>query len=198
MTQATESLGPARLGDLFTFGEARKGGLSQRQIYAMRDAGKIIALGGGLYRRADAPPADLDLIEIAERAPLATICLETALAWHGLTDAIPPATDIAIPRGAHRPKLNTAHRLHTFDRDTFELGRDLIDVGARRALGVYSAERCLIDLVRLRHEQGTDQAWEALRRWLAAPGRNPGRLIRMAEQFHGAEAPLRRALEILL
>lgn len=186
------------MGQLFTFQEARASGLTQRQIYAMRDAGDLIALGGGLYRRADAPPADLDLIEIAERAPQATLCLETALARHGLTDAIPPATDIALPRGDHRPKLKAAHRLHTFDRDTFAIGRELIEVGARRPLGIYSAERCLIDSVRLRHDQGADQAWDALRRWLAVPGRNPGRLIRMAKQFHGAESALRHALEVLL
>jgi hypothetical protein len=54
-------------------------------------SGEIIALGGGVYRRADAPPADDDLIEIAERVPAATICLESALARHHLIDAVPAA-----------------------------------------------------------------------------------------------------------
>lgn len=61
-------------------------------------------LGRGLYRWADAPAADLDLIEIAERAPRATLCLETALAHHDLVDATPASIDIAIPRGETRPK----------------------------------------------------------------------------------------------
>ena len=164
----------------------------------MRDAGELTSLGGGLYRRSDAPPADFDLIEIAERVPMATLCLETALARHGLLDAIPMATDVAIPRGNHRPALKAPHRLHNLDRATFEVGRELIEVGARRPLGIYSAERSLIDLVRLRHDQGSDQAWEALRRWLTTPGRNPGELVRLAAQFHGAATPLRRALEVLL
>ena len=186
------------LGDLFTYQEARAAGLSHRRIYAMRDAGELTSLGGGLYRRSDAPPADFDLIEIAERVPMATLCLETALARHGLLDAIPMATDVAIPRGNHRPALKAPHRLHNLDRATFEVGRELIEVGARRPLGIYSAERSLIDLVRLRHDQGSDQAWEALRRWLTTPGRNPGELVRLAAQFHGAATPLRRALEVLL
>ena len=194
----TTPLGRPNLGDVFTYQEARAAGLSHRQIYAMRDTGELTSLGGGVYRRSDAPLADLDLIEIAERVPLGTLCLETALARHGLLDAIPIAIDIAIPRGNHRPALRAPQRLHNFDRATFEVGRELIEVGARRPLGIYSAERSLIDLVRLRHDQGSDQAWEALRRWLATPGRNPGRLIRLAAQFHGAETPLRRALEVLL
>lgn len=198
MQKTTSAAVASVLGSVFTYQEARNAGLSQRRIYAMRDAGELTSLGGGVYRRSDAPLADLDLIEIAERVPMATLCLETALARHGLIDAIPIAIDIAIPRGNHRPVLKTAHRLHNFDRATFEVGRELTEVGARRPLGIYSAERSLIDFVRLRHEQGSDQAWEALRRWLATPGRNPGQLVRLAAQFHGAETPLRRALEVLL
>ena len=72
----------------------------------------------------DAAPADTDLIEIAEHVPLATLCLETALARHGLIDAIPAAIDIAIPRGSRRPALQSPARLHQFDAGTFELGRE--------------------------------------------------------------------------
>jgi hypothetical protein len=186
-----------RLGDLFTYGEAMEAGVSSRRLYALRDAGELVALGGGLYRWADAPPADLDLIEIAERVPRGTLCLETSLARHDLIDTIPAATDVAIPRGDHRPVLKAATRLHVFERATFDIGRDTFDVGARRRLGIYSPERSLIDLVRLRHDQGTALAWEALRRWLRRPGRNPGQLLRMAQQFKGAEVPLRAALEVL-
>ncbi|MGH8998464.1 MAG: type IV toxin-antitoxin system AbiEi family antitoxin domain-containing protein [Acidimicrobiia bacterium] len=198
MTKVDEHILRQRLGDVFTYSEAMSQGLSDRRLYALRDAGQLVALGGGLYRWADAPAADLDLIEIAERVPRATLCLETALARHDLVDAIPAATDVAVPRGDTRPKLRAAHRLHQFDQKTFDIGRDTFDVGARRPLGIYSAERSLIDLVRLRHDQGSDLAWEAVRRWLSRHGRDPGRLINMARQFKGAEAPLRSALEILL
>ncbi|HUS60669.1 MAG TPA: type IV toxin-antitoxin system AbiEi family antitoxin domain-containing protein [Acidimicrobiales bacterium] len=187
-----------RLGEVFTYSEAMSQGLPDRRLYALRDTGELITLGRGLYRWADAPAADLDLIEIAERAPRATLCLETALAHHDLIDAIPVSIGIAIPRGDTRPKLQAPHRLHQFDRSTFDIGRDTIDVGARRPLGIYSEQRALIDLVRLRHDQGSELAWEALRRWLSGHGRNPGQLITMARQFKGAEAPLRSALEVLL
>lgn len=79
------------LGDTFTHREARLAAVSKR-LYRMRDIGEIIALGG-VYRWADAPLADADLVEIAERVSDGTLCLETALARHGLTDTIAAAVD---------------------------------------------------------------------------------------------------------
>ncbi|MGH9091042.1 MAG: type IV toxin-antitoxin system AbiEi family antitoxin domain-containing protein [Acidimicrobiales bacterium] len=187
-----------QLGDTFTYGEAKLAGVGDRRLYALRDSEEIIALGGGVYRWADAPPADSDLIEIAERVPHATLCLETALARHGLIDAIPSAIDIAIPRGSTRPSLRAPCRVHQFDLRTFDLGRDELEVGARRPIGLYSAERSLIDVVRLRHLEGSEIAWEALRRWLGRPGRSPAQLIELAREFPRAEPALRRALEVLL
>ena len=187
-----------QLGDTFTYGEAKQAGVGDRRLYALRDSGAILALGGGVYRWADAPPADPDLIEIAERVPRATLCLETALARHGLIDAIPAAIDIAIPRGSTRPSLKAPSRVHQFDPRTFDLGREELEVGGRRPLGLYSAERSLIDVVRLRHLEGSEVAWEALRRWLGHPGRSPAQLIEMAQEFPHTEPALRRALEVLL
>jgi hypothetical protein len=187
-----------QLGDTFTYAESRRAGLGGKRLYRLRDSGEIISLGGGVYRWADAPPADFDLVEIAERVPHATLCLETALARHGLTDAIPAAIDIAIPRGSTRPALRAPCRLHQFDRRTFDLGRNELAVGARRPIGLYSAERSLVDVVRLRHLEGSEVAWEALRRWLGRPGRSLAQLIELAREFPPAEPALRRALEVLL
>src|SRR4051812_28733528 len=94
---------PSALPPTFTYTQARKAGLSRDSIYRLRDSGAILPLARGLYRRADGPPADLDLVAIANRAPLATLCLATALASHGLSDAIPAAPDIALPRGTRIP-----------------------------------------------------------------------------------------------
>jgi hypothetical protein len=186
------------LGDTFTYSEAKKAGVSDKRIYRLRDSEDIITLGPGLYRWADAPPTDLDLVEIAERVPWATLCLETALARQGLVDTIPAAIDIAIPRGNTRPALRAPCRLHQFQPHTFELGRGTLEVGARRSIGLYSAERSLIDVIRLRHLEGSDVAWEALRRWLGQPGRSPAQLIELAANFPRAVPALRRALEVLL
>lgn len=186
------------LGDTFTYGDAKRAGVSDTRLYRLRDSGEIAALGGGVYRWGDAAPADTDLIEIAERVPRATLCLETALARHGLIDAIPFAVDVAIPRGNARPILRGPCRIHQFQKATFDLGREELQVDARRPLGLYSAERSLVDVVRLRHFEGGELAWEALRRWLDRPGRSPARLIELAHRLPNAEPAMRRALEVLL
>ncbi len=188
----------ALLDDTFSYREAKKAGLSDSRLYGLRDAGAILALGGGVYRWAEAPPADLDLIEIAMRVPRATLCLETALARHQLIDSIPAAIDIAIPRGSTRPALKAPCRLHQFDPQTFDVGRETLDIDARTSLGIYSAERSLVNIIRIRHLQGSDIAWEALRRWLRQPGASPAKLIAIAKHFTGAEQAIRKALEILL
>jgi hypothetical protein len=53
-------------------------------------------------------------------------------------------------------------------------------------------------MIRLRHREGSDIAWEALRRWLGRKGAKPAALIEMAKSFHGAESAVRNALEIVL
>jgi hypothetical protein len=66
------------------------------------------------------------------------------------------------------------------------------------AVGLYSPERSLVDMIRLRHREGSDIAWEALRRWLGRKGAKPAALIEMAKSLHGAESAVRNALEIVL
>ena len=64
--------------------------------------------------------------------------------------------------------------------------------------GLYSTERSVIDTIRLRHREGTDLAWQALRRWLDQPGASPARLAELAQRFPHAEPALRQALAVLL
>jgi predicted transcriptional regulator of viral defense system len=189
---------PASLPPVFTYSDAIAAGLSAERLYRYRDEGLLEQLGRGLYRRADASPADHSLLEISHRASEATLCLVTALARHGLTDVIPDRIDIAIPRGRRTPALQSPANIHVFAKDTFGLGREVIRVGDDLTLGLYSAERSLIDMIRLRHREGAEIAWEALRRWLRRKGARPAALIEMAHSFHGAENALHHALEIVL
>lgn len=137
-------------------------------------------------------------LEIAHRAPRGTLCLVTALARRGLTDIIPPRIDIALPRGSRTPALRTTIDVHLFARETFDLGREEFTVGDKLSIGIYSPERTLTDVIRLRHREGSEIAWETLRRWLAHKGSKPAALLAMAKHFHGAERAVRDALEIVL
>jgi hypothetical protein len=187
------------LPPVFSYTEGRTGGLSNRQLYELRDAGTIEQLGRGLYRRpASSGDADPDLLEIAHRAPRATLCLTTALARHDLSDAIPARIDVALPRGQRHPRAQAPVSWHTFARDTFDLGRAELDLNEETTIGLYSPERCIIDAFRLRHFEGPETAIEALRRWLRRRGSQPAELLNMARAFPKAEPALRGVLEILL
>ena len=64
-------------------------------------------------------------------------------------------------------------------------------------LGLYSAERCVIDAFRLSHQEGQDLAVEALKRWLKRRGAAPANLLAMARFFPKAEPSLLQALRFL-
>lgn len=178
--------------------DAARAGISSRTLYRLRDAGHLETIGRGLYRRADAPAADLDLLEIATRARQATICLVSALARHGLTDTIPARIDIALPRGRTGPATTAPVTWHYFDKATFDLGRDTITIdGTDTTIGMYSPERSIVDAFRMRGTHGYELATEALRTWLNRRGSHPARLIQLAEQLPRATGPLRTALDVL-
>jgi len=183
----------------FTYTQARSRGISERSLYRLRDAGLIEAIGRGLYRRADADTStDIDLLEIARRAPRATLCLTSALARHGLTDVIPATIEVALPRGQHKPATAAPVTWHLFDPDTFEIGRTELRLDEETSIGLYGPERSIIDAVRLRHLEGPELGYSALKRWLNRRGSSPSELLTMARRFPQAERALREALEILL
>lgn len=185
----------ASLPDTFRYSEALEQ-LSERQLRRLIADGSILALSRGLYRKSDWL-GDEDLIEIAAKSPQATLCLRSALAHHDLIDDIPAEIDIAIPRGSWTPETTAPARWRHFDRKTFEIGRDRLDIGGNRRIGIYSAERSIIDAFRMRHLDGVDLANEALKRWLRRGGQ-PSELLHMARSFPRAVTALRETMEILL
>lgn len=190
--------GLERLPAIFEFRDAIAAGFSKHRLYALRASGLIEPIARGLYRKTRAEhTVDLDLIEIAKRAPRATLCLTTALAHHDLTDAIPAKIDVALPARAHRPVVVAPVVWHMFDRTTFDIGREELPVDEDTVIGIYNPERCIIDAFRLRYREGDDLAYIALRRWLRRKGSSPSRLIAMTRGFPKTTTPISRALEII-
>ena len=194
--------GPSALGRIpatFTYTEALATGLTDRLLNQLRNSGEIEQISRGLYRRTDAEPStDWNLLEIAHRAPRGTLCLASALARHGLTDLIPGAIDIAIPRGSTRSKIQAPVVWHHFAPETFELGRTTTAVDQETEIGIYNPERSIIDAFRLRRWEGPELGVIALRRWLRQPGSQPASLLAMAASFPSTLRPIRETLEILL
>lgn len=198
MKQSATTPDRAGLPAVFSYSKARAAGVSSDRLRSYCDQGVVEQIGRGLYRWSDSPEADINLLEIAHRAPMATLCMTTALARHGLTDVIPAQIDVAIPRGTRIPVLQSPVRFHVFAGKNFDLGRDDLELGDKVSMGLYSAERSIIDIIRLRHNEGSELAWEALRRWLRRRGSKPATLIKMASRFHGAERAVRAALEVVM
>ncbi|MEO6700103.1 MAG: type IV toxin-antitoxin system AbiEi family antitoxin domain-containing protein [Jatrophihabitantaceae bacterium] len=186
-----------QLPTTFSYRQAIAAGITHHHLYSLRDSGELEQVGRGLYRKAAAELADLDLLEAAQRAPRATICLLSALARHDLTDAIPGRYDLALPRDAWHPRLGPILHWHSFDRTTFHLGRTSVPVDDTTTIGLYDAPRTIVDSIRLRNMLGSDVANEALRRWLRNGGQ-PAKLITVARAFPRAMPALMNALEVLL
>lgn len=190
---------PGSLPETFSYTQARAAGLSNRRIYALRDAGEIEQLGRGLFHRVSDTLFDFgqDYAEPLARAPDTTLCLISALAHHDLTDAIPDAYDLALPRGRRHPAVTSVVRWHSFDRDTFTVGRETAVVGGTTSMYVYGSSRTIVDAYRMRATLGPEVAHEALRRWLRRRGQ-PSELLAVAKHFPAALPSLRHALEVML
>lgn len=183
--------------EVLTPSRAAEVGLSKSGLYRAALAGRYDRVARGLYRPSDAAAADWDWVEAAARRPDATICLASGLAYYDLTDEIPRALNVAIPRGARIPAGDSQVAWHVFDRATFSLGQDMIDIpGTSMRIGIYSAERCIVDAFRLRGDVGYELGRDALREWLRRGGK-PSRLMEIAGQLPRAKAPLLRTLEAL-
>lgn len=179
----------------FTSAEAAQLGLSRRRLLALQEEGALERIGRGVYRRTDAEAANLDLIEVAIKAPQGTLCLTSALAQHELSDTIPGTIDVAVPRGTWTPLVDLPVTWHKFAPTTFDIGRTGLPLDSEREIGLYNPPRTIIDTFRLRHILGDDMAYEALRRWLGHG--QPSELIDMARHFPAAFPPILRALQVL-
>lgn len=190
----------ASLPTLLRYQSLAETGLTRRQLDRLIDAGLYERIAPGQFLRSGAADDTAAAwVAIATKRPQATLCLLSALSIHDLTDEIPTRSDIAIPRGT-KPVITGMAPIawHHFDPATFDIGRIEHPIPDGRVIGLYSAERTIVDLFRLRHNWGTDLATGALKTWLRTRGNSPSTLLDMTEAFPKARPALQNALEILL
>lgn len=189
--------GTAILPPTFTTGHALHAGVHPRELYRARDEGRVVELSRGVFRRVDAPePSWPDLLAVHYRAPGAVVCLLSAAAVHELTDEMPVAVQVAVPRGAWRPKIDFPPvEVFAWARGTFDLGLGVVEAAPGEPVPVYSPARTVVDMWRLRHRWGESPAQVALRRFLRAGG-SADELIRLARPL-GVLGPLRAASDVL-
>lgn len=139
-------------------------GVHTDALYMLRDNGRVVELGRGLYRLADAEEAEHpDLALVAARAPDAAVCLISALAYHGITTQNPSSVHLAVPRGSyHGITLSIPVTVYRFDPKTFDKGLETQRIGGM-PVKIYGAARSVVDCFKFRNKLGLDVALEALR-----------------------------------
>jgi predicted transcriptional regulator of viral defense system len=139
-------------------------GVHTDALYALRESGRIVELGRGLYRLAEVGEAEHpDLAVVAARATNAAVCLISALSYHDITTQIPSSVHLAVPRGSyHSIKLSMPVTVYRFDPKSFNEGLETHHIGAM-PLKIYSAARTVVDCFKFRNKLGLDVALEALR-----------------------------------
>ncbi|MBC7679291.1 MAG: hypothetical protein H7233_09910 [Pseudorhodobacter sp.] len=188
----------AALPATFTTSTARAAGVQFRDLYAARDAGVLVELSRGVFRKADAPLATYpDLLAVAYRAPRAVVCLLSAAAVHDLTDENPLAVQIAVAKGTWPPRItHPPVEVFTWDRAGAEIGIELVEAAPGEPVRVYSAPRTVVDLMRLRARIGEPVAHVALRRYLARRDARVGELLELA-RILDVLGPVQVALDVL-
>ena len=105
-TQRSQALALLQRRGMARLGEFNAAGVTSATVSRMERAGDIVRITRGLYQLPDAPlDTQQSLAEVSRLVPKGVICLASALAFHGLTDQMPPKVWIAIGRKDWRPRL---------------------------------------------------------------------------------------------
>lgn len=174
-----------RLGGTTTTSEAIAAGMHWKDLYELRNRGELQELSRGVYRLADAKATSyLDYLAVVKRVPEAVICLTSALAYFDLTDEIPTKVHLAVQRGKWRPQISHPPiQVHSFAIRTFTLGRELVPLDSGDRIPMYSAERTIVDMFRLRRALGEDLVLQALKSYLRRQGAKPGELLEYSRKL---------------
>lgn len=159
--QAIRRLGVARPRDLEQLGIRRE--------YAQRllKRGALVRVARGLYAVPDAEiSSNRSLAEVAKSAPKATICLLSALRYHGLTTQAPPEVWIAIDVHGWMPRSTSFPvRAVYFSGPALTEGIEMHKIDGV-PVRVYSPAKTVADCFKYRNKIGAEVAIEALKDYL--------------------------------
>lgn len=125
---------------------------SHYRISQLVDSGALQKVGHGLYSDGDAGLSELEAI--CARYPNAVLTMESAFAFHSLSDYVPDRYTFVTPLNAHRmqcPKVKQSF----MDNDIVTIGAIEVKTG-NGTLRVYDKERMLIELFRLKAKLSSD------------------------------------------
>jgi predicted transcriptional regulator of viral defense system len=176
-TQRDRALTLLKRRGITRLAELQTAGVTSTTVNRMERAGEMIRLARGLYQL---PDADLDphqsLAEAARLVPKGVICLASALAFHGLTDQMPPKVWIAIGRKDWRPRITYPPlRVARFSDEQLRRSVERQKI-AGTTVPVFGVAKTVADLFRYRRTVGELLALEGLRQALRQRKATPAQL----------------------
>jgi predicted transcriptional regulator of viral defense system len=122
-------------------------GITAATISRLEKKGMVIQLGRGLYQLPDAPlDANHSLAEAAKLVPRGVICLDSALAFHELTDHIPSRIWVAIGPKDWRPRMTSPPiAIMRFGPKIFDAGFNIHEI-ERVSVRIYGPAKTIADL----------------------------------------------------
>jgi predicted transcriptional regulator of viral defense system len=124
-----------------------KEGITSATISRMEQKGRLNQLSRGLYQLPDAPlDANHSLAVAAKLVPNGVICHDSALAFHELTDRIPPFVWVAIGPRDWRPKIMQPRiQIMRFGPKVFGMGIEHRTIEGI-SVPIYSPAKTIVDL----------------------------------------------------
>jgi predicted transcriptional regulator of viral defense system len=167
---------------LMRLAEFSEAGITATTISRMERAGEVARLARGLYQLPDAAlDVQQSLAEAARLVPKGVICLASALAFHGLTDQMPPQVWIAIGRKDWRPRISYPPiRIARFSDELLRRSVELKTI-AGTPVPVFGVAKTVADLFRYRRTVGDALAIEGLRQALRRRLATPSEIAREGE-----------------
>jgi len=176
-TQRDQALALLKRRGMARLAELRTAGVTATTVSRMERAGEVVRLGRGLYQLPDAAlDAQQSLAEATQLVPRGVICLISALAYHGLTDHMPPKVWIAIGRKDWRPRATYPPlRIARFPDDELRRGVERKKI-AGTTVPVFGVAKTVADLFRYRRTVGELVAVEGLRQALRQRKATPAQI----------------------
>lgn len=156
--QLVQKLGVLRPRDLVPYG------IQAEYLRRLCDRGQLQKLGRGSYVAAGSRlTPELVLAIVARAVPNGVICLESALAVHGLAEFDMDEISVAIERRAAKPRVDFPDiRVARLGGAAFTEGVET-HVLENVKVHIYSLEKTLADLFKFRNKIGPHIAVDALR-----------------------------------
>jgi predicted transcriptional regulator of viral defense system len=156
--QLVQKLGVLRPRDLVPYG------IQAEYLRRLCDRGQLKKLGRGSYVAAGSRlTPELVLAIVARAVPNGVICLESALAFHGLSELDMDEISVAIERRAAKPRVDFPDiRVARLGGPAFTEGVET-HVLENVKVHIYGLEKTLADLFKFRNKIGPHIAVDALR-----------------------------------